>query len=80
MLLLQNVTPTTVVNFPEAGYTPANLRALLDNAGLTQSAAGEILSVSVRTVAGWVVPVDVKGHHDMPLRLWLQLMQTVATM
>ena len=28
-----------MIAFPEAGYTPANLRALLKHAGLTQSAA-----------------------------------------
>lgn len=64
----------------EAGYTPANLRAMLSSAGLTQQQAGKLLGVTTRTVAGWVVPVDERGHHDMPLRLWLQLMQTVATM
>jgi len=66
--------------FAEVGYTPANLRALLLSAGLTQKAAGQLLGVKTRTVAGWVVPVDAPGHHDMPLRLWLQLMQTVDTM
>jgi len=69
-----------MITLPEAGYTPANLRALLSSAGLTQQQAGKLLGVTTRTVAGWVVPVDERGHHDMPLRLWLQLMQTVATM
>jgi DNA-binding XRE family transcriptional regulator len=69
-----------MISFPEIGYTPANLRALLSSAGLTQQQAGKLLGVTTRTVAGWVVSVDERGHHDMPLRLWLQLMQTVATM
>lgn len=69
-----------MIALPEPGYTPANLRSLLSSAGITQRSAGQLLGVTTRTVAGWVVPVDERGHHDMPLRLWLQLIQTVATM
>ena len=69
-----------MISLPEAGYTPANLRALLSSAGLTQQQAGKLLGVTTRTVTGWVAPVDERGHHDMPLRLWLQLMQTAGTL
>ena len=59
--------------FPEAGYTPANLRALLKHAGLTQSAAAERLGVDMRTVRKWCAPLD-SDHADMPHHRWLQLL------
>lgn len=62
-----------MTDFPEAGYTPANLRALLKHAKLTQQAAGELLSVDVRTVRKWCAPLD-SDHADMPHHRWLQLL------
>lgn len=63
--------------FPEAGYTPANLRALLKNAGLTQSAAAERLGVDMRTVRKWLADVDSDSHRDMPLHQWQKLLDLV---
>lgn len=64
------------MNFPETGYTPNNLRALMRQSGLTQAAVAERLSVSTRTVARWLAPVD--GYHsDMPLALWIALLKSV---
>jgi len=68
------------VNFPEAGYTPANLRALLASAGLTQQAAADLLGVDGRTVRKWVADLDNASHRDMPLCRWLQLLAAVATL
>lgn len=66
-------------DLPEAGYTPANLRALLKYAGLTQQAAGELLAVDMRTVRKWCAPLD-SDHADMPHRRWLQLLNATATL
>lgn len=63
----------------EPGYTPANLRALLKNAGLTQQAAGKLLAVDMRTVRKWCAPLD-SDHADMPHYRWLQLLAAVATL
>jgi len=63
--------------FPEPGYTPANLRALLKHAGLTQSDAGELLGVDMRTDRKWCAPLD-SDHADMPHHRWLQLMAVAA--
>lgn len=68
------------MNLPEAGYTPANLRALLASAGLTQQAAADLLGVDVRTVRKWVADLDNASHRDMPHRRWLQLLAAVATL
>ena len=59
--------------FPEAGYTPANLRTLLQNAGLTQQAAADMLGVDGRTVRKWVADLDNASHRDMPLAQWQKL-------
>ena len=65
-----------MTDFPEAGYTPANLRALLKHARLTQQAAGELLAVDTRTVRKWCAPLD-SDHADMPYYRWLQLLAAV---
>jgi len=62
------------VDFPEAGYTPANLRALLASAGLTQQAAADLLGVDGRTVRKWLALSTSASHRDMPLRAWLKLL------
>lgn len=66
------------MNLPEAGYTPANLRALLKQAGLTQQAAADLLGVDGRTVRKWVADVDSASHRDMPHHRWLQLLAIVG--
>ncbi len=58
----------------EPGYTPANLRALLKHAGLTQQAAGELLAVDMRTVRKWCADLETASHRDMPLEQWRKLL------
>lgn len=60
--------------FPEPGYTPANLRALLQHAGLTQQAAADLLGVDGRTVRKWAADTDNASHRDMPLMQWRALL------
>jgi transcriptional regulator with XRE-family HTH domain len=60
-------------DFPEAGYTPANLRALLASAGLTQQAAANLIGVDGRTVRKWLADIDAPSHRDMPLKAWRKL-------
>lgn len=63
-----------MINFPEAGPTPANLRALLQHAGITQQAAADLLGVDGRTVRKWAADIDNASHRDMPLRQWVKLL------
>lgn len=63
-----------MTDFPEAGYTPANLRALLSSAGITQQAAGQLLGVDGRTVRKWCADLETSSHRDMPLSQWLRLL------
>ena len=65
------------MNLPEAGYTPANLRALLSSAGLTQQAAADLIGVDGRTVRKWLADVDSDSHRDMPLKSWRKLLDAL---
>ena len=60
--------------FPEIGYTPVNLTALLNNAGLNFGQAADLLGVSYRTFQNWTYGIDNKNHRDMPLQKWLELL------
>ena len=63
------------MKYPEAGYTPANLRALIERRGLTQKQAAEACGVAERTFRQWLVAdLDAPGHHDMPLKTWRKLL------
>ena len=65
------------MNLPEAGYTPANLRALLASAGLTQQAAADLIGVDGRTVRKWLADVDSESHRDMPLHQWRKFLDAL---
>ena len=65
---------TKMLNMPEVGYTPANLTALLHNAGLNFIQAADLLGVSYRTFQNWTYGIDNKNHRDMPLSKWIELL------
>ena len=60
---------------PEAGYTPANRRALIEARGWTQRQAAEACGVAERTIRRWLAEdIDSESHRDMPLRSWRDLL------
>ena len=63
------------MKFPEVGYTPANLRHLIEQRGWTQAHAAELAGVSPQTMRRWLAAVDTPSHADMPLNKWLALLQ-----
>ena len=68
------------MNLPEAGYTPANLRALIESRGWTQKQAAEACGVSGRVVRNRLVSDTASpNHRDMPLRVWRKLMEAPVT-
>ena len=68
------------MTLPEAGYTPASLRALIEARGWTQKQAAEFCGVAGRTVRNWLVEdIDSPNHRDMPLRSWRDLLNTPVT-
>lgn len=62
---------------PEYGYTPANLLALREKHGLTQTQLGELAAATQRTIARWETPVGADTHADMPLKKWLMLLENL---
>lgn len=69
----------TPVVFPDVGYTPANLRLLLDRAHITQRRAAAMLGVNERTVNSWCAPIDRAQHTDMPTKKWAELQKILGT-
>lgn len=65
-------------NFPEVGYTPANLRFLLESKGWTQKVFAEKIGVNLRTVGKWVADISVKNHRDMPHEQWQKALELAA--
>ena len=63
-----------MIDFPEPGYTPANLRALLQHAGLTQQSAASLLGADIATVQRWLAETNKSSHRDMPLEQWRNLL------
>lgn len=64
-------------DFPEIGYTPANLRYLLTVAGLTQAAGGALTNASLRAVQGWLADKKSPSARDMPCAKWQELLGKV---
>ena len=61
-------------NFPEIGYTPANLRFLIESkAGLKRKAAFALLSVADNTIRQWLIPVDLKATEIW--KTWFKLLE-----
>ena len=59
----------------EHGYTPSNLRAVLNQHGITQQALANILGVNLKTAQRWCKPLENSDHHPMPHRQWVALLK-----
>lgn len=63
-------------NFPEVGYTPANLRFLIESKGWTQKQFAEKIGKAERTVRQWLnQDLASRNHTDMPHALWLEALK-----
>ena len=60
------------------GYTPANLRHLRQESGLTQSELGNLLGVALRTVQQWEADIDKTTHSGMPHKKWMTLLDQLG--
>lgn len=61
-------------NFPEIGYTPANLRHLISKLGMTQIAVAEMMGVNPHVLRTWLTEIDKSSHRDMPLCQWCKFL------
>jgi hypothetical protein len=67
-----------MLNFEE-GYTPANLRLVIEKLGVTQAAFAKMLGVSEKGLRNWLMPVGTKSRRDMSHEKWLEVMALLAT-
>lgn len=64
---------------PELGYTPANLKALREQANLTQQQVADITGTkSVDMVRRWELGTDRHMHSTMPHIKWLLLLDAIV--
>lgn len=66
-----------MIDNPELGYTPANLKALRQKYGLTQQRLAVITGVSLATVQRWEAGTNKKTFASMPHIKWLHLLKAV---
>ena len=67
-----------MIDDPEFGYTPNNLKALRRRYGLTQQAAADLLDVKISGFQRWEAGINLKSHTDMPLKKWFELLQKLT--
>ncbi|WP_308074597.1 helix-turn-helix domain-containing protein [Neisseria polysaccharea] len=66
-----------MIDNPELGYTPANLKAVRQKYGLTQKQVADITGATLSTAQKWEAAMRLKTHSDMPHTRWLLLMDYV---
>nr|DAX35243.1 MAG TPA: putative zinc finger/helix-turn-helix protein, YgiT family [Caudoviricetes sp.] len=64
-----------MIDAPELGYTPANLKALRQKYDLTQQSTADLLNVNISALQRWEADVRQKSHRDMPHTKWLKLLE-----
>ena len=65
-----------IENF-ELGYTPANLKALRQQYGLTQQNVADITESTLKTAQKWETSPNLKSYANMPHTKWLKLLEYV---
>lgn len=72
-----SLSGTIMSNFPETGYTPLNLRFLIESKGWTQKQAAAIIGTTEVSIRRWLMPLDTDSHRDMSLKKWTQLLASL---
>lgn len=61
----------------ELGYTPANLKALRREHGLTQQQVADITGSTLKTSQKWETSPNLKSYANMPHTKWLKLLEYI---
>lgn len=69
-----------MIDSPELGYTPANLKALRQKYGLTQKQVADITGATLSTAQKWEAAMSLKTHADMSHTRWLILLEYVRNL
>lgn len=64
-----------MIDNPELGYTPANLKALRQKHGLTQQQVADITGVTLATAQKWETSPSMSSYANMPHTKWLKLLE-----
>jgi XRE family transcriptional regulator len=67
-----------MIDNPELGYTPNNLKAVRQKHGLTQQAAADLLNVNISALQRWEADINLKSHTDMPVKKWFDFLQKLT--
>lgn len=59
----------------ELGYTPANLKALRQQYGLTQQNVADITASTLKTAQKWETSPSMSSFANMPHTKWLKLLE-----
>jgi DNA-binding transcriptional regulator YiaG len=65
-----------IENF-ELGYTPANLKALRQQHGLTQQNVADITESTLKTAQKWETSPSMSSYANMSHTKWLKLLEYV---
>lgn len=66
-----------MIETPELGYTPNNLKALRQQHGLTQQNVADITESTLKTAQKWETSPNLKSYANMPHTKWLKLLEYV---
>ncbi|HHX2501455.1 TPA: XRE family transcriptional regulator [Neisseria subflava] len=64
-----------MIDTPELGYTPANLKALRQKYGLTQQRVADITESTLKTAQKWEASPSMSSFANMPHTKWLKLLE-----
>ncbi|WP_308021507.1 helix-turn-helix domain-containing protein [Neisseria mucosa] len=67
-----------MIDTPELGYTPANLKALRQKYGLTQQRVADITGVALATAQRWEASPNQKSYANMPHTKWVILLDYIV--
>ena len=61
-----------MIDAPEFGYTPENLKRLRQKYGITQQRMAELLDTNISTARRWETLIDRTSHATMPYVKWAE--------
>lgn len=68
-----------MIDTPELGYTPANLKSLRQQHGLTQQNVADITESKLKTAQKWEASPSMSSYANMPHTKWLKLLEYVKS-
>ena len=63
-----------MIDAPQFGYTPENLKRLRKKYGNTQQRMAELLNTNISTARRWETPINKVSHATMPYVKWVELL------